>query len=283
MMSARLKDRPSGAAEALAALSAVEVSNSLENPVVPPTNVTPTPLAGSTRLPGETIRQAARIGAWELGEVVYSSSNWRGHVVTHVHTGKAARMMHLQPTGPLAQQSDFILAAAERASGFSHPSLVEVIDWGLSEGRVYVVTAAQGRTLQDLVANGRPLEEHTAIPFMAALADALAYLHGLGFVCQLVDPGATMVGGDARSALLSWPVYCVPAGSVSAGAGGKSQRFLVKTYAAPEVLSGASNTIEPSVDLFGLGATFACSPARRRTWRTGRAARFLISASTRRR
>ena len=58
-----------------------------------------------------------------------------------------------------------------------------------------------------------PLEEHVAIPFMAALADALSYLHQLGIVYQLVDPGSTMVGGDARSALLSWPVFCVPAGA----------------------------------------------------------------------
>jgi serine/threonine protein kinase len=204
----------------------------------------------------ETIQQAARVGAWELGEVVYSSSNWRGHVVTHVHTGKAARLMHLQPTGPLAERSDFILSAAERAARFTHPHLVEVIDWGLSAGRAYVVTASQGRTLQDLVDNGRPLEEHIAIPFMAALADALTYLHGLGFVYQLLDPGATVVGSDARSALLSWPVYCVQAGSAATGSGGKSQRFLVRAYAAPEILSGESRTIEPSVDLFGLGATF---------------------------
>jgi serine/threonine protein kinase len=106
------------------------------------------------------------------------------------------------------------------------------------------------------VDNGRPLEEHIAIPFMAALADALSYLHGLGYVHQLWDPTTPVVGSDARSALLSWPVFCMRAGSPAVGAGGKSQRFFVRDYAAPEVLSGASETIEPSVDLFGLGATF---------------------------
>jgi serine/threonine-protein kinase len=176
--------------------------------------------------------------------------------VTHVHTGGAARLVRLKPTGPLADKSEFILAAAERASRFNHPNLVNVIDWGLFGGRVYVVLTAQGRTLKDLVDNGQPLEEHVAILFMAALADALAYLHGLGFVYQFVDPNSGLVGSDARSALLSWPLFCVPTGSASVGAGGESQRFLVQAYAAPEILSGVSTTIEPSVDLFGLGAAF---------------------------
>ncbi len=256
MMSPWPKDRPGSAAEALVALSGVEPLTSATASAGAAPDMTRPLSPASTRPPMETIQQAGRIGAWELGEVVYSSSNWRGHVVTHVHTGKAARLMHLQPTGPLAGQSDFILSAAERAAQFRHPHLVEVIDWGWSEGRAYVVTASQGRTLQDLVDNGRPLEEHIAIPFMAALADALSYLHGLGLVYQLLDPGATVVGSDARSALLSWPVYCVQGGSAAVGAGGMSQRFLVRAYAAPEVLSGSSKTIEPSVDLFGLGATF---------------------------
>jgi serine/threonine protein kinase len=118
------------------------------------------------------------------------------------------------------------------------------------------VTTAQGRTLQDLVDKGQPLEEHIAIPFMAALADALSYLHDLGFVYQLLDPGSTLVGGDARSVLLSWPLFCVSAGSAVVSVEGKPQRFFVGGYAAPEVLSNAAKTIEPSVDLFGLGATF---------------------------
>jgi serine/threonine protein kinase len=177
-------------------------------------------------------------------------------VVTHVHTGSAARLVRLKPTGPLADKSEFILAAAERASRISHPNMVDVIDWGLFGGRAYVVLTAQGRTLKDLVDNGQPLEEHVAIPFMVALADTLSYLHGLGFVYQLVDPNSGLVGRDARSVLLSWPLFCVPAGSASVGARGVSQRFLVQAYAAPEVLSGVAQTIEPSVDQFGLGATF---------------------------
>jgi serine/threonine protein kinase len=135
--------------------------------------------------------------------------------------------------------------------------LVDVIDWGLYEERAFVVTSAYGRSLHELVANGEPLDEHTAVPYMAALADALDYLHRQGFVYQLLDGWATVVGYDARTVLLSWPVFCVPAGSPSVDSKGKSQRVLVRGYAAPEVLSGTAATIEPDADMFALGAIFS--------------------------
>src|SRR5262249_39833636 len=200
------------AAEALAALATIELPHPVQGPVPSLAAGAPSHGVVSTRAAGETSQQAARIGVWELGDRFFSSSNWLGYVVTHAHTGKAAQLMHLQPAGPIAQQSEFILAAAERASRLAHPHLVEVLDWGLNADRAYVVTARQGRMLQELVDIGRPLEEHIALPFMAAIADALTYLHGRGLVYQNVDPGATVIGNDARSAHLSWPVYCVPAG-----------------------------------------------------------------------
>lgn len=270
MMSPRLADRPSSAAEAIVTLSAIDPVPPINPDAVSPTQARNPLLPGSTKIPDETVRHPVRIGPWELGEVVYTSSNWLGHVVTHTRTGKAARLMHLQATGPLAEQSEFILSSAERASRFCHSHLVEVIDWGRNMGSAYVVTAAHGRTLNELVEDGQRLEEHIAIPFMATLADALTYLHGMGFVYQLLDPGSTVVGADAQSARLSWPVYCVPTGSTPVGAGGRVQRIFAQAYAAPEVLSGTSKTIEPTVDLFGLGATFSCLLVGRKAYNLAR-------------
>jgi serine/threonine protein kinase len=252
MMSFRPEDRPASAAEALTTLTALEAIA----PVGRVAGQVPASTAVSTRASEDTAPQGLKIGPWVLGETVYSSSNWHGYVVTHSHTGTAARLMQLQPTGPLANQSEFILSAAERSSRLSHPHLIAILDWGLCDGQAFVVTEAQGRTLQDLVDSGQPLGEPTALVFMAALSDALSYLHGLGLVYQNVDPGAAVIGSDARSARLSWPVYCVPAGSVPNDPSGRRRRILVRAFAAPEVLSGQAETIEASVDLYGLGATF---------------------------
>ncbi|MBS0261880.1 MAG: protein kinase, partial [Planctomycetes bacterium] len=258
LMSRDLNERPGSAAAALVLLSNCD-QNAAGAPLVPSAAATPSvPTDISTLPPDNTIQVRPRVGAWVLGEVVFSTSNWHAQIVTHSDTGKAARFVQLKPTGPIGKQSPFILAAAERAAQFCHPHIVEVIDWGWRDETAFVVTGAQGRSFHDLLDNGQPLEPHVAIPFMMALADALSYLHGLGYVYQLVDPGAAVVGSDAQSAQLSWPVYCVPAGSPVVGANKQSQRFFVQSFAAPEVLNGQSRIIEPSVDLYGLGATFCC-------------------------
>jgi serine/threonine-protein kinase len=75
MMSPRLKDRPGSAAEALATLSGVEAIPPTVGPVSASIEST---LAHSRALPRpseEQIRETTRIGAWELGEVIFSSTN----------------------------------------------------------------------------------------------------------------------------------------------------------------------------------------------------------------
>lgn len=120
--------------------------------------------------------------------------------------------MRLKPQSRLSGVSKVVLGAAARASRLDHPSLIEVLDWGEFEDRPFVVTAPQGRTLGDLVRTGHVCEEHVAIGFTKSIAGALVYLHGLGLVYQNLDPGSAVVAADARSARLSWPVYCVPRG-----------------------------------------------------------------------
>jgi len=251
MMSPKPEDRPKSAAEALALIQ--------DEYVPPPANVSGQTRAvaqGGQHLTTRIGPQGARIGPWILGDVVFTSSNWTGHVATHAATGRAARLSHLQATGPMADQTEVILAAAERAARLDHPNIVPLLDWGRLEGRAWVVSAAQGRSLQDLVDAGPPLEEHTALAFLASLADALAYLHGQGMVYQNLEPDSAVIASDARSAELSWPVYAVPAGSPQTTPDGKSLRVLILRYSAPEVLKGEMETIEPEVDMYGLGASF---------------------------
>jgi len=188
------------------------------------------------------------IGPWIVGDSVYSSSNWDGRAVTHYRTGAPGRLMHLKRDAPLAAATTMVLDAAERASQLDDAFVVPVLDWGLADDRVYVVTAPWGHTLLDLVRARGPFDEASALRFGRDLAQALASIHGRGLVYQNLDPGSAVISPDARSAYLSWPIYCVPAGESSA------RRILVPRYAAPEALNGSAATIETAVDMFGLGA-----------------------------
>jgi serine/threonine protein kinase len=237
MCSIRIEDRPASASEALASLTS------------------DTTLTGTTLT--ETLRDEnvslTRIGPWVLGAQVYASSNWAAYAVTHIHTGIPARLTQIQPGGPISHASDLIIASAKRASRFDSPKILEVFDWGINDGRAYVVTAPQGRTLQALVESGGSLDELEALKCAHDLAEGLAYLHGKGFVYQVVDPGSAIVTQNARSAQLSWPVYCAPAGTPTVDQTGLSQRVYVMNYAAPEAITNLSETIDPAADLYSLG------------------------------
>lgn len=252
MMARAIDDRPASAAEALAALT--DITTPEPAPRAPA--VSYEELASTVPLQ-ETVRRTDRVGMWVLGERSLDNAFWLGHVVHHAHTGQAARLRHLQPPAVGPGVSEAILDAADRASRLSHPHIVEVIDWGWHVGRAFVVTATQGRSLRDVVDGGRPLDEPTAVAFMAAVADALVYLHDANLVHQLIEPGAISLGGDARSVQLDWPVFCAPTGSHATDPKGMPRRFYLPLFAPPDVFfAGGEGTIEPSADMYGLGASF---------------------------
>jgi len=230
LIAPRPDDRPESAAQALSLLDA------------------PSPRVHSV-LP---VPDERAVGPWIVGETVREGSNWRVLAVTHGATGMAARLAHLKSGGTLDHATEVVLEAAERATESVHPGVLEVYDWGRWHNRAYVVTAPQGRSLDDLVASGGPLPEHEAAALVADVADAVAYLHARNLVFQMVEPGAVCVSGDGRAGQLGWPLYCVPAGIGVQHPSGRSRRMVVLAHAAPEVFQGAT-TIEPAVDLYGLG------------------------------
>ena len=208
-------DRPASAADALA--------RAMPSTPAPAPRVDPAPVA-------------AQVGAWVLEAEIPRGGNFREYAVSHVQTGSPARLALLQSRRPLSSSSKLVLASAERAFRLSHPGIVDVIDWGLHDGRAFVVTNPQGRSLRTLVESSRGLGELEAVVLAAALADALAYLHGSGLVYQVVIPDFAVLSRDARSAQLAWPMFCAPIGSTATPAPGTSKRITIPRFAAPETL-----------------------------------------------
>jgi serine/threonine protein kinase len=233
MLASLPEDRPRNAAEALAALTSP-----------------PAPVPEADALPAATA--ATVIGPWVVGAQVESDRNWSTFAVTHARTGAPARLAKLRPPGLLAGSSDLILASAERASRLDHPAILPVIDWGVKDELAYVVTRPHGPTLEMLVRSGGPLEEPEALELLAALADALAFLHGRGLVFQVLNPGAAHIGPDGRSVHLGWPLFCVEAGTPVVAVDGKRQRVWIPQWAAPEA-PRKEGFILPSIDIYGLG------------------------------
>ncbi|QDU90917.1 Serine/threonine-protein kinase PrkC [Pirellulimonas nuda] len=263
------EDRPANATEALKSIGGTP-SDALLGPETAAT----LPEQTETRRFGgaATVRPSEILGPWRLGPEVYRSRNWLGRLVTHATTAKPARMMQLLPEGNLAGSSDFILAAAEKASRLRHDAVLAVLDWGRRHDRAYVVTDDHGLTLGSLVDGGKTLSEADALGFLRTLCVALAWLHEIGLVYQHIDPGALVVGRDARTAELRWPLYCVEAGGPTCDAQGAGRQVYAAAFAPPEVLDRSATRIMPSVDVFALGATFACLLAGRAAYASARKA-----------
>ena len=122
----------------------------------------------------------------------------------------------------------------------------------------YVVLGNHGQPLaRELHATG-PLSEPEALTVAAEIADALGYLHGLGYAYQMVEPGSIYRHPESRGIVLGWPAYCCALGSETA-----DRRVYVKAYAAPEVSTAA--TFEPATDIYGIGAVLLFALTGRRT------------------
>jgi serine/threonine protein kinase len=225
MIAARPEDRPESASAALRSL-----------------------LEPRAIVPAVRSEPSERMGPWVLGAEVQSNANWRVSAVTHKKTGLSARLAHLQPKGPLARAGARVTEAAALASSLEHPGIATVVDWGEADGRVYVVTAAEGQTLDAIVRSSSPLDEAHALRVTSAIANALAYMHGRGLVYQVMGPGSVNAGADGESVHLSWPLFCVQTGTEG------YKRIIFAIDAAPEALS-LEGTIEPPVDVYALGET----------------------------
>jgi serine/threonine protein kinase len=241
MIARNAEMRPQSAAEALASLS--EVASIKTTEIV-------------RDVGAETQRNARTIGTWLLGEKVYTSSNWTHYAVSHIRTGAPGRLAEVRPDGVLQRATKVILESAARASALRHHNIIDVLDWGVDNNRTYVVTAPQGRTLEQLVVAQGALDEFEAIAFALSLADALAYLHDRKLVYQIVDPGSAVVSANARYGQLAWPLYCVPTGTPATDDDENPIRVWVGKWAPPEVIfEPDKGTIDVTVDLYGLGET----------------------------
>jgi serine/threonine protein kinase len=240
LSAAAAKERPATAAAALAELSAE-----------------PRPQAAPSDADVTTRRV---VGGWVLGPEIASDGNFNHHAVTHVQTGAPGRFTTLRADRPLTTVSSLILSSAQRASRLSHPGVVDVIDWGMHDQRAYVVTRPQGQSMKALVTASGRVSELEAVRLTRAVADALSYLHGQGLVYQILTPASAVLGADARSAQLAWPLFCVPVGATTDPAVDHPLSISVPRFAAPESLvrpgraSGSEMTpIQPAIDLYGLG------------------------------
>lgn len=153
---------------------------------------------------------------------------------------------------------------ARITASLAHPNIVKILDSAIStDGRPYLVTEwVDGKDLRAILdADGR-LGTYRSQQVAEGIAEALAYIHGRGFVHRDLKPSNVLIPGwpsaaDYRNArILDFGV----AGQLRGGLTRAGMVFGTPRYMAPEQILGQPQS--PATDVYGLGLLFwRCWPA----------------------
>src|SRR5262245_25861642 len=129
----------------------------------------------------------------------------------------------------------------------SHPNIVQVYDVNEASGSTYLAMEyVEGRDLQAMLRQGKPLELDYAIDIVRHVGSALGALHGHGIVHGDIKPKNILVSNDRR-VLLSGFGLAIPAGNSTERGGMKG----TIGYMSPEQAKGLPADVRS--DIFSLG------------------------------
>jgi serine/threonine-protein kinase len=143
------------------------------------------------------------------------------------------------------------LSEARAAARLSHPGIVVVHDVGrdpASDTLYIAFEHLRGRTLGELMKEGRPLEWREAIRIVARVAEALHHAHGQGVVHRDIKPANIMLLDSGEPKVMDFGIAKIPAERLTS----TGQFFGTPSYMSPEQASGEA--VDGRSDLFSLGA-----------------------------
>ncbi|MCA8948492.1 MAG: serine/threonine protein kinase [Planctomycetes bacterium] len=224
------------------------VSPALEVPASDLPEVSPPPAAAVPALRLERLadyRIKRRIGRGGIGEVYLARqvSLDRLVAVKVLHAGYA-----IDPTYRLRFRRE-----AEIAGALDHPHIVPIYETGEHEGVLFLVMKlVDGVPIDHAEATRDPLR---LAAIGARVARALHAAHGVGVVHRDVKPANILVAGDHPFVV----DFGLARGSADVTLTGPGQSPGTLLYMAPEQIRGGPPSLDPRVDVYGLGATlFHC-------------------------
>ena len=142
------------------------------------------------------------------------------------------------------------LDEARAAAALSHPGIVVVYDFGSDPGARLLYMALEflrGKTLEDVLAAGLPLDWHETLKTVGRIADALHHAHQNRVIHRDVKPANIMVLGSGEAKVMDFGIAKVDASQLSVA----GQVFGSPAYMSPEQAQG--DAIDARTDIFSLG------------------------------
>lgn len=143
------------------------------------------------------------------------------------------------------------LREADALARLNHPNIVQMYDEGEAEGLLYLaVQYIEGRSLREIMVQGKPLDLEYAIEIARQVGGALGYAHQRGVVHRDVKPSNILISTGGRIFLSDFGLAIEPGGTTLTTAG---TIMGTVSYMSPEQASG--KPVDARSDTFSLGVT----------------------------
>jgi eukaryotic-like serine/threonine-protein kinase len=163
------------------------------------------------------------------------------------------RFVALKLLGPDADRARFEREARAVAS-LAHPNITQVYDFGEWEGHLYMLLEyLPGGTLEDRLANGKPLPDDEASAIAAGIAAGLAHAHARGVVHRDLKPANVLFDDEGRPKLADFGIARMAAGEgtlTEAGTVLGTAAYISPEQAMGEPASAASDVYSYGVLLY---------------------------------
>ena len=198
---------------------------------------------------------------YEVGELLGRGGMAEVHIGRDTRLGRVVAIKLLRTD--LARDATFqarFRREAQSAAALNHPAIVAVYDTGEEQvveaggGIValpYIVMEyVEGRTLRDLLHDGRPLDVDTALDVTARVLSALEYSHRAGIVHRDIKPANVMVTPTGDVKVMDFGIARAIADSSSTMT--QTQAVIgTAQYLSPEQARG--ETVDARSDLYSAG------------------------------
>ncbi|MCA8968752.1 MAG: serine/threonine protein kinase [Planctomycetes bacterium] len=191
------------------------------------------------------LRPQTRIGDFRVERLLSSGGTGQVYVAEQLSLGREVALKIVAPARRDESAVRRLRRESEITASLRHPNIVPIYAAGEEQGLVYLaMKLIQGDRLDEVA----PVSSARAARFGLAIASALEAIHGLGIVHRDIKPANVLLEGDTPI-VIDFDLAHADTSELT-----RSTAVLgTLQYSAPEQLTGG--TIDPRVDIYGLGAT----------------------------